>query len=284
MSEVALYNGMTADQLMAAMGAGDQSQSEATGNRLPLLKVNYQDEDDNGNELKKGIFALTLPSGTVYGKDVTVRVFADYMQYLDYDPEENSVVNKTIIHRVGDEPIDETGSVRCGKPTSKDLRDMDADTKAKYKNITCFRYLYSMVSIADAVDSEGNSVEVVDQPCLLRLKGASFLAFSQDVIEPCKNLKLKFMQVTSKLVTNRQKNGSVTYFTVSFEPDFKTKLDISTDDLQFMSKILDTVNAENKQVIKKHNDALYGKQADTQDERVVAEVEEYLEADFQETA
>ena len=279
MSEVALYNGMTPDQLMAAMGAGDQQQSESTGNRLPLLKVNYQDEDDDGNELKKGVFALTLPSGTVYGKDVTVRVFADYMQYLDYDPNENAVVNKTIIHRVGDEPIDETGSVRCGKPTSKDLREMDADTKLKYKDITCFRYLYSTVTIADATDGAGNAVEVQDVPCLLRLKGASFLAFSQDVIEPCKNLKLKFMQVASKLVTTRQKNGSVTYFTVGFSPDFQNKMEISTDDLQFMSKILDTVNAENKGVIEKHNASLYGKQAGAQEEKLVAEVEEYLEID-----
>ena len=39
MSEVALYNGLTPDQLMAAMGA--PSEQEATGNRLPILKVNY---------------------------------------------------------------------------------------------------------------------------------------------------------------------------------------------------------------------------------------------------
>jgi len=280
MSEVALYNGMTPDQLMAAMGAGDSAQqAESTGNRLPLLKVNYQDEDNDGNTLKKGLFALNLPTGTVYGADVTVRVFADYMQYLDYDPNENAVVNKTIIHRVGDEPIDETGGLRCGKPTSKELREMDADAKLKYKDITCFRYMYSTVTMADAKDGAGNDVEVQDVPCLLRLKGASFLSFSTDVIEPCRNQKLKFMEVTSKLVTTRQKNGSVTYFTVGFEPDFSNKTDISTDDLQFMSKILDTVNAENKSVIAKHNAALYGKQSDASDEKLVAEVEDYLEID-----
>ena len=61
MSEVALYNGMTPDQLMAAMGAGDQQQSESTGNRLPLLKVNYQDEDDDGNEASKPNVNITKP-------------------------------------------------------------------------------------------------------------------------------------------------------------------------------------------------------------------------------
>ena len=278
MSEVALYNGMTPEQLMAAMGAGDQQQ-EATGNRLPILKVNYQTEDDDGNTLKRGAFCLTLPQGTVYSEDVTVRVFADYMQYLDYDPNENAVVNKTIIHRVGDEPIDETGGVRCGKPTSKELRELDADVKLKYKDITCFRYMYSTVTMVGATDGAGNAVEVQDVPCLFRLKGASFLSFSQDVIEPCKNLKLKFMQVASKLVTTRQKNGSVTYFTVGFEPDFQNKMEIGTDDLQFMSTILDTVNAENKSIIAKHNAALYSKQSDVHEEKIVSEVEDYLEID-----
>jgi len=281
MSDVALYNGMTPDQLMAAMGVQEQ---QSTGNRLPLLKVNYQDEDDQGNELKKGIFALAMPNETVYGKDVTIRVFADYMQYLDYDPDEQAVMNKTIIHRVGDEPIDELGGIRCGKPTSKELRDADPDTKAKYKNITCFRYLYAKVTMADAQTGAGDAVEIVDQPVLLRLKGASFLSFSNDVIEPCKNQKIKFMQVESKLATTRQKNGSVTYFITGFEPDFSNITEISTDDLQFMSKVLETVNAENKQIIEKHNSALYGKQSDSADSDVVSEVEGYLDADFEEAS
>ena len=277
MSEVALYNGLTPDQLMAAMGA--PSEQEATGNRLPILKVNYHEEDDEGNKLKKGAFALTLSSGHVYGEDVRVRVFADYMQYLDFDPNEQAVVNKTIIHRAGDEPIDETGTLRCGKPTSKELREMDADAKLKYKDINCFRYLYSLVSISDATDSAGNAVEVKDEPCLLRVKGASFLAFTTDVIEPCRSMKLKFMQVASDLSTSRQKNGSLIYFTVNFKPDFSNQMEISTDDLQFMSKILDTVNAENKEVMRKYDAALYGKQADAEDAKALSEVEEYLEID-----
>ena len=263
--------------LWAAMGA--PSEQEATGNRLPILKVNYHEEDDEGNKLKKGAFALTLSSGHVYGEDVRVRVFADYMQYLDFDPNEQAVVNKTIIHRAGDEPIDETGTLRCGKPTSKELREMDADAKLKYKDINCFRYLYSLVSISDATDSAGNAVEVKDEPCLLRVKGASFLAFTTDVIEPCRSMKLKFMQVASDLSTSRQKNGSLIYFTVNFKPDFSNQMEISTDDLQFMSKILDTVNAENKEVMRKYDAALYGKQADAEDAKALSEVEEYLEID-----
>jgi hypothetical protein len=131
----------------------------------------------------------------------------------------------------------------------------------------------------DGKTASGEATEVVEVPCLFRLKGMSFMSFSQDVIEPSRNQKLKFQQVTSAIKTTRHKNGSVTYFTVNFEPDFSNITDISTSDLQFMSNVLDTVNAENKQVIAKHNSALYGKQADVRDEKIVAEVEDYLEID-----
>jgi len=282
MSEVALYNGMTENELLAAMGVQQESQ-ESTGNLLPLLKVNYQEEDDNGNELKKGLFALTLPEGTVYGKDVRVRVYADYMQYLDYDPVQEAVVNKTIIHRIGDEPIDEQGTVRCGKPVSKQLREMDEETQQKFKSIACFRYLYATVTIADAQTAEGDSVDVSEVPCLFRVKGASFLAFNT-VVEAAKSQRLKFTQIESAVKAVRQKKGSVTYFVIEFEPDLSNVREINSDDLTLMSKILETVNAENKRIIDKHNNALRAKQTDAEDENVVAEVEGYLDADFEEAS
>lgn len=282
-NEVATYNGMTPDQLMEAMGVQVQNQQQQSGNRMPLLKINYSEEDDNGNDLKKGYFELQTANGSVYAKDVKIRVFADYMQYLDYDPEQNAVVNKTIIHRVGDEPIDEKGGIRCGKPTSRELREADETTRAKYKDITCFRYLFSTVSM-DAQTATGDKVEIKDEPCLLRIKGASFLSFSEQVIEPCRNQKIQFNQIASTLTTMRQKKGSVTYFVTVFDPDFSNINEISTDDLHFMTKILDTVNAENKQVIQKHNDSLYGKQREERDVEIVDEVNDILEADFDETA
>jgi hypothetical protein len=98
-NDVAMYNGLTEAQLLAAMGVAPEVQN--TGNRFPLLKINYEDEDAEGNTLRKGTFSYPTEQGTAYCKDVKLRVFADYLQYLDYDPEQNSVVNKTIIHRPG---------------------------------------------------------------------------------------------------------------------------------------------------------------------------------------
>ena len=50
-------------------------------------------------------------------------------------------------------------------------------------------------------------------------------------------------------------------------------MEISTDDLQFMSKILDTVNAENKEVCVSMMPPLR-EQADAEDAKALSEVED----------
>jgi hypothetical protein len=140
------------------------------------------------------------------------------------------------------------------------------------------------VTLVDAKTSDGTSVTVEDAPCLFRIKGASFLTFSDQVLEPCRNQKVKFPQVVNDLNTERHKKGTVTYFTASFTPDFSNILQLQVHDMEFMSMILDIVNAENTQVIAKYNEALRNKQTSTHDSAIVDEVESYLDADFEEVS
>tara|TARA_R110000772_G_scaffold88703_1_gene184122 strand:+ start:197 stop:1045 length:849 start_codon:yes stop_codon:yes gene_type:complete len=282
MNEVATYSGMSPEQLMAAMGGATDNSSLSDGNRLPILKVNYHDSDDDGNKLEKGNFLLQLPSGNAYGKDVTLRVYGDHMQYKQFD--DSGLVNKTIIHTMKDTPIDQNGGVRCGKPTGKEMALLGPEEKAKFSDIKNYRHLYATVSIADATNSSGETVEVKDIPCLFPLKGMSFIPFSRDVIDPCQTQRLTFQQVNCKPLTKSHKKGSVTYYTVSFVPDFANTMTLDTKDWELMAKFLDTVNAENKQILESHNKALYAKQANTNDSSMVSEVEGYLDADFAESA
>ena len=284
MSEVATYNGMTTEQLMSAMGGYHEGSASGAGNkdRMPILKVNYHDSDDDGNALKKGDFLLTTPDGNAYGKDVTLRVYGDWMQYMQFS--DSGLVNKTIVHRVGDIPIDRSGGIRCGKPASKDFNAMMDEEKARFADIKCYRHLYATVTIADAKNSVGDSVEVQDVPCLLSLKGLSFMPFSTDVLEPCRAQRLAFQQVYCKPSTTQRKKGSVTFFTVSFEPDFSKIMTMDTSAYNLMAKFLEVVNLENKQVIKSHNEALYERQEESNDSEVVSEVQDYLDADFKESA
>lgn len=263
MSNVQVYSEMNANQLLAMMGGGQQQQDEVS-NLLPLLKINYQEEDADGNDLKKGLFFLAGHGDSpVYAKEATIRVLGDFMQYLHYDADADEVVNRSIIHRMGDEPIDEKGTVRCGRPAGKDYHALSDDAKKKYQGITCFRYLYGTVSY-EGETATGEKSSVTDVPCLFRTKGASFLNFSKEVVEGCSNKNISFQQVVSKLTTQRHKKGSVTYFTPHFAPDFANILELTEDDAETMRKILETIKVVNDDVRNKHDEALRNRQGDSQ--------------------
>jgi len=277
-NSVAVQN-MDANQLIAMMGGAQTQQKSQESNLLPILRINYQEEDDNGNELKKGVFTLQGDNHDIYAKEAQFRALGDYMQYLHYSQEEEAVVNRSIIHRMGDEPIDEKGTVRCGRPVGKELAQMAPDEKAKFKDITCFRYIYGLVSMAGK-NAEGDAVSVVNVPCLFRMKGTSFMNFTREVIEPCNAKSLQFQQVTSTLTTKRHKNGSVIYFTAHFDPDFKATQELSGEDVDVMRKILTLIKDTNAQVQDKYNESLRSKQQGSQDEKLVDAVDgDYKEVD-----
>lgn len=263
MSNVQVYNEMNANQLMAMMGGGAQ-QSEEMTDLLPLLKINYQEEDSDGNEVKKGLFVLgNTPDTAVYAKEVTLRVFGDFMQYLHWDADKEEVVNRSIIHRMGDEPIDEKGTVRCGRPAGKEFHALSDDQKKKFQGITCFRYLYGVVTM-EGETATGEKKTVTTEPCLFRTKGSAFLNFTKEVIEGCNAKGVMFQQVDSTMSTQRHKKGSVTYFTPHFAPDFSNILEITEADAEVMRSILETIKIVNEDIRKKHDESLRNRQGDAQ--------------------
>lgn len=287
MSNVQVYEGMNQNQLLAMMGStgGATQQQEDTG-LLPLLKINYDEEDVNGNDIKKGLFVIN--GGTenaIFAKELKIRVLGDFMQYMDYDAEKEEVVNRSIIHRMGDEPIDANGTIRCGRPVGKELHAMSDDKKQAFASITCFRLLYGLISM-EGTDVNGETKSIVELPCLFRTKGSSFMNFTNEVIEGCKAKGVEFQNVECMLSTQRHKKGSVTYFTGHFEPDFQNIKQLSEDDITAMKQILTMIKDHNDGIRESYDEALRSKQqqnaSDAVDDSLAAEFEEVVddELDF----
>lgn len=276
-NEVATYEDMSKDQLLALMSNGsDNNSNQDNSDLLPLLKINYEEEDQDGNELRKGLWTLTNQEVASYAKEVTFRALGDFMQYLHYDEDKEEVVNRTIIHRAGDEPLDEKGTLRCGRPIGREFHAMEESEKKRFKGITCFRYLYGIVSYKGET-ATGEEVQVDNMPCLLRQKGASFMAFSDQVIQAARSRNVNFQQVTSTIGTKRNKKGSVTYFTPVFTPDMSNLVELSDQDIATMKRVLGMIKAVNEGVIAKHNESLKSKQDDSD---VLDSVSEVLDAEF----
>ena len=226
------------------------------GGGTPLLKINSLDEDDNGKELPKGTFFLNK-SPIAYAKEVTIRVLGVHYQYMEYDPDANKLVNRTIIvPNMQQEMLDEKGTTRCGMPMGKSK--MDPDMKERFKNVTAFRQLRGIVSYTGK-DADGNEVTYENEPFLMSLKGSNFMPFEDEVMK-----KLPYGRAVwdynISVSLERHKNGSVIYYTAKFDPDFREPLPFSQQVAESINEIASQIRSQNAKVRDKHEAAIRERQ------------------------
>lgn len=262
--------------IAAMLGASqEQDTNEEKAEFLPVLKLNWEDEDDDGNELRKGTFFIAGKGDAVYAKSVKIRPLSNMFQWLDYDVEEQKVSNRTIVvNSLRQEAPDEKGTVRCGKPASKILQ-ADPALKDKYKSITCFRNVHCLVSY-EGKTATGDKTKVENVPAVLRLKGANFMPFDEEVVKALPHGG-KLYNFSVDVTTERKKNGGVTYFVMHFKPDIANPLALDETTVDTIGHILKMVEGENKAIMSKHKSAIAERQTD--DEAWDA-VEAELVADF----
>lgn len=227
---------------------------------MPQLKINLDDEDAAGNELKKGKFFITGQEVPVYADKVRIRPLSQMFQWVEYDPEANKAVNRTlVIPNFRAEPRDEKGGVRCGKPASKVLKD-NPELAKKFKNITCFRLVHCLVSYTGNT-ATGEEVTVENQPALLRLKGANFSPFEDEVVKALpKGTKLYDFWI--EVSATKKKNGSVTYFVLNFSPELGKPVPLDQMTYDTMVHIVGTIKEENDRIESKYRAAVSGRSAD----------------------
>ena len=100
----------TLDQrdFLSATGMG----SDDFGLGLPSLRVNYDDQDNDGNSIPRGQWSLYKDGVRHFAKDVSFRVMYATYQYSHYDATEGKTLSQSIhFSRFGEEVYDSTGGV-----------------------------------------------------------------------------------------------------------------------------------------------------------------------------
>lgn len=233
------------------------------GDYLPQLKVNYLEEDENGKELKKGYFVITGQDVPVYAKNVVIRPLLHHFQWTKYDQEVSKTVNRTIfISNFREEPRDELGTLRCGKPPSKELKNNPALAK-KYEDVTVYRNVHALVSY-EGEDVDGNKVTVENMVAVLRLKGANFIPFSEEFIEKMpKNTNLWDFAVT--LSVTKEKNdpkSANSYYVIHYEADFDNRLPLTVPVFDTLKGLQERIEKTNEEIEKKHFTVVHNRKLD----------------------
>lgn len=243
-------------EMMQLLGTTAPASMESE--RLPQLKVNSKRKDKQNRKIPQGAFfvsGLDSQSELVYAESVKLRVLSQLYQWLHYDTEQNKVVNKTLlIPSFSHEARDMTGTVRCGKPTSKDLREMTKAQQAKYADIRCFRQLRGIVSYTGQT-ADGDEVTIENAPCILLLKGSNFSPFEDDVVKTLPRGR-NFYDYWCDVTAEERENGSVTYYVMRFSPNYAEPVTLDKQTVDTMLHMADLVRQENQKVEQAYDKAL----------------------------
>ena len=146
------------------------------------------------------------------------------------------------------------GGTRCGKPTSKVLKEMPKEEQKKYTNIKCFRQLRVLVSYKGA-DADGNEVTIENQPAIMLLKGSNFNPFEDEFIKSIPRGK-NFYDYWADVSAEELQNGSVIYYVMHFKPDLKKELSLDQPTYDSMKVMADLIERENNVVEKAYQKSL----------------------------
>jgi hypothetical protein len=256
MNEVATISKSEQQELAAAMGMGGGS-APSSSDRLPELKINYQEENDQGQELPRGqFFVKGTEDDPVYAKSVNFRPLSQLFQWIHYDPEENKVKNKTLmIPMLRQEARDQNGTIRCGKPPSNALREMSKEDQKRYSDIKCFRQVRGLVSY-EGKNADGEKVTVENLPVIVMLKGSNFNPFEDQFLKKLPRGR-KMHEYSVKVGATRTKgSGGNVWWVMNFEPDLVNAMPMDEQVFETVKVMHEMVKRENTNIQASHEKAL----------------------------
>jgi len=247
-------------ELAELLGQRDGLERNSYGDSLPRLSINHAPEDEEGNSLPRGHFALYNPETKekIFGKDVTFRIFIRRFMYSLWDNEQGTYsVRTTQQSKLNDLFPDSEGNFKCGKLTRKEIEAIGVDSPeaAASSLVKCNQVLYGVVSIADGKTASGEEKPVENSPVIFYGKGSSYnpiATYFRDVDK--KNLLA--WNVVAKMHSVRHKNGATIYYSTNLT--ISDTVDLSKDDKELLKQFAERINSYNLRVSEDHAEANNG--------------------------
>ena len=252
------------DKLVQAFEAGDdQALMEATGqstggNRqvgLPRININYDAEDEDGKTLTRGEWKMMYEGKMVYAPSVDIQILLRTYEYSVWDQEPGSFSNKSVQKTLlsGDFP-DSLGGNKCGRLTGDEEDALSKDDPAYLhsRSVVCNQVIYGKLT-GDFVDADGNGVQIKDQPIISYFKRSGFKPVA-DFIDTLNKQKKVMQKCIANFSTQKNKKGSVTYWTPAVSLGKTT--DIKEADKDLMRMFGDTVKAHNETITNQYREAV----------------------------
>jgi len=229
---------------------------EDTGPVIPRASINRDAffGDDMASVPVPSIKLEHPDHSTVFGKNVSVRVFATTMQTSVFDSDEEEYTNMSQhFVRFGDKALDWQGGNKCGWIPSKQREKLKAEDPVAYaraSKVKLYRHLFGMMTMTDAVKAGSDPVEFDPIPFRMRLGPSNFYEIGKVVGELAKQNRQHF-NYNLELSYGVEKRGSNQWFVLKYNPLLDAKIDISQDDKDTLAVFQEVIKKENESVIER---------------------------------
>ena len=243
------------NSLLSALNGGNNTDDVI---KVPFLKVQYDSDDAQGRDVKRGSLTLSDLEEPIYADTLKIRVLAQHFQYRQSDPQTYKIVNKSIL--MDDmrkrEPRDMKGTIRCGRPDGKTLKTLSDEEQTQWRaNVKAFRILRGIVS-GQGKTADGDVVNLEKKPFQMFLKGMNFLPFEDDVIKALPGSK-QLHDVWVDLTTS--KSGKA--FLINFSIDHKLETVMDTDTVETLKVFYEMAKTENERIEEAYKSASWERQS-----------------------
>ncbi len=273
-NELSNIKTMSNEDIMKAIGQSDGAKRAG----VPRLTINRNPEDDDGNQLPTGSYAVfhNEIGQIVYGKPIIFRPFINSMQYMQYSADKEEYTNRSIIFKNWqEEAIDIQGGTKCGKIPQRDWEKLGltTDELANQREIKCYRLIFGQVTF-DGHTADKTEVKVKDYPVLWRVGGVQFNPVGNALQSISERKKLMF-NCALHLDSQKKVKGSNIYYVSTIKVDADAGLKLTKDDETTIGNFQTVINDENNEVLELYKNAQKSgmKTIDAIDEKIVEAVD-----------
>lgn len=261
MSELITIDSNNYAAMARMMGmAFDANESKSKSN-LPRIKVVKKPikgkAEVNGKTVSvdvvsAGSFCIEVdPNTTAYAETIHIRTHLVRFMYQKYDASENNYIKTVMSPDLDIDLKDTNGGFNCGKPSGyiKDFSALSDGMKELIRAVKRTRVILGTVTLNDAVDEQGNSVEAKDIPFVWEVDNKEGFKNFGDAYKRMAQQRRLAIQHNIKVSSLEREAVGNTYFVPKCEVDFNTSMEASDEDQELFRNFMGWVESHNRWVL-----------------------------------
>lgn len=266
MTQLTTVNNNNYAAMAKLMGIANEG-SSAKSSTLPRLRIEHKPimgfGEVNGKKVNMevvegGTYRLDLADGKrVYSKTAKLRLFAQRFMYKRYVPGVDKKPNSYIKTLMTDDSKmeydlkDDSGGFNCGKQAGyiKDFAALPEKTQTLLKAIKRIRAVFGVVELIDAVDGQGNSVDMESSPFIYEVENRdAYKEFGKVFTKFIKEGRLPPSHIVVANTSEHNMNNGDKYYLPVTSIDLTNVIELTEDDDEIIENIISWVDNYNTYV------------------------------------